>query len=411
MAVKMSRVDEISCHPGLRLARSMASMSQSGLREIMDLISRPGVLSLAIGMPAPELFPRQALAEEAARLLAADSSSLQYGIPWQPLKTQIVELMAMRGVRCREEQIFLTSGSQQSIDLLARLLLDPGGQVMMEWAVYDGAQMAVKLREPEILTVSTDLATGIDVDEVEGLLARGARPAFLYVIPDGHNPLGVSVSVEKRHRLCELARRYGVPILEDDAYGFLYYGETPAPPLRAFEEEWVFYLGSFSKILAPSLRAGWMVLPEALLPRVSALKHATDLDTPSFSHRVIAGFLESGRFPGHLAVLRNEYRRRRDAMLAALEAHFPPEVTWNRPTSGMFVWAELPPGMDAAALLRIAVETENVAFCPGVTLCAGDRSRGSRCMRLSFANAPERIEEAVRSLGRLIRNVLRESSA
>ena len=372
----------------------------------MDRVSRPGVLSLAIGLPAAELFPAEALAEEAARLLGTDPSCLQYGLPYRPLKAQVVELMRMRGVRCAEEQVFLTSGAQQAMDLLTRLLLAPGGQVVLEWAVYDGILGAVRLREPEVLTVSADLDTGIDVDEVEALLERGARPAFLYVIPDGHNPLGVSLSLEKRHRLAELARRHRVPILEDDAYGFLYYGEEPAPPLRAFEEEWVFYLGSFSKILAPSLRAGWMVVPEPLIPRLSALKHAVDLDTPSFSHRLVSAYLASGRFPGHLAAVREEYRRRRDAMLAALQAHLPPEVLWNRPGSGMFVWAELPPGLDATELLGVALETEEVAFTPGAAFCAGDRGRASRCLRLSFTNhPPERIEEGIRRLGRAIRSL------
>lgn len=382
-------------------------MTQSGLRETMGLVSRQGLLSLAIGLPATELFPWKELAEETAHLLAADPSSLQYGLPYEPLKTQIVELMALRGVRCTEKQIFLTSGSQQGMDLLTRLLLDPGGQVVTEWAVYDGIQMAMKRQEPQILTVSTDLATGIAVDEIEALLSQGARPVFIYIIPDGHNPLGVSISLEKRHRLSKLARWYGVPVLEDDAYGFLHYDEKPAPPLRAFEEEWVFYLGSFSKILAPALRAGWLVVPESLIPRLSALKHATDLDTPSFSHRMISTYLKSGRFPGHLEILRSEYRRRRDAMMAAVEVSFPSAVRWNHPRSGMFLWAELPSGIDAIQLLRVAVETENVAFTPGIAFCAGDRCRGSNCMRLCFtSHPPEQIEEAITRLGRVLQRMV-----
>ncbi len=381
------------------------------LREIMDLASRPGVLSLALGLPAAELFPRQALAEGAARVLAAEASSLQYGLPYRPLKTQIVQLMAMRGVRCTEEQIFLTSGAQQGMDLVSRLLVEPGAEVMIEWAVYDGIQMAARSRNPRFLTVSADATTGIDVDEVAALLARGARPAYLYVIPDGHNPLGVSLSVEVRQRLAALACRYRVPVLEDDTYGFLYYGEAPAPPLRSFEEEWVFYLGSFSKILAPALRAGWLVVPARLTGRLSLLKHGADIDTPSFSHRMISAYLGAGHLPGHLEAVRAEYRRRRDALLAALRAYFPPEVRWNQPTSGMFVWAELPPGVDTTELLRTAVETERVAFSPGATFCAGDPRHASRCMRLSFTNhPPERIKEAIRRLGRLIRNELAQGA-
>jgi 2-aminoadipate transaminase len=375
----------------------------TSLREIMDLASRPGVLSFAIGLPAADLFPHEALAEAAGRVLRSDPGSLQYGLPYRPLKTQIVELMAARGVRCTEEQIFLTSGAQQGMDLLSRMLLGPGGQVMMEWAVYDGIQMAVRLRDPEVLCVGSDPGAGIDVDEVAARLAGGARPAFLYLIPDGHNPLGVSLRLDARLRLVELARRYRVPIVEDDVYGPLYYDEEPPPPLRAFDAEWVYHLGSFSKILAPALRAGWMVVPAPMAIRLSPLKHAADLDTPALSHRVISAYLETGRLPAHLQTVRAEYRRRRDAMLAALRAHLPSEMRWSRPTSGMFVWAELPPGLDAAGLLRTAVEEESVAFSPGVTFCAGDRERGRRCLRLSFAShPPERIEEGIRRLGGVI---------
>jgi 2-aminoadipate transaminase len=295
------------------------------------------------------------------------------------------------------------------MDLLSRLLLPPGGQILLERAVYEGIRLATRLQQPEILTVAADPATGMDMDGVESRLASGARPAFLYTITDGHNPLGVSLSLEKRYRLAGLARQHRMPILEDDAYGFLYYGETPAPPLRAIEEDWIFYLGSFSKILAPALRAGWVVVPPPLAARLSPLKHGADLDTPALSHRLIAAYLESGLLPAHLATLRDEYRRRRDAMLAALREHFPPEVLWNHPTSGMFVWAELPPGLDAAELLRTAVETESVAFSPGAIFCAGGDPVGDRCMRLNFTSLPpEQIEEGIRRLGRAVRAVLSE---
>jgi len=377
------------------------------LREIMDLASRPGVLSLAHGLPASELFPRQALAEASSRVLETEPASLQYAPPYQPLKAQIVQLMAARGVRCSEEQIFLTSGAQQGMDLLTRLLVEPGERVILEWAVYDGIQFAARSRNPEILTVSADPAAGIDVEEVESLLARGVRPAYIYVIPNGHNPLGATLSVAARQRLAELARRHRVPILEDDVYGFLSYDDSPLPPLRAFEEEWVFYIGSFSKILAPSLRTGWVVVPAPLTARLALLKHAADLDTPSFGHHMVSAYLAAGHLPAHLDLLRAEYRRRRDALLAALRVQFPAESLWNCPASGMFVWVELPAGVDTAELLRIALAKESVAFCPGETFCAGDASRGSRCMRLSFTNhPPERIEEGIRRLGRAIRAVL-----
>jgi len=373
----------------------------------MELATRPGVLSLAVGLPAADLFPRAALAEAAARLLATDSGCLQYSPPLQPLQAQIVELMAMRGVRIRPEQVFVTTGSQQAMDLLCRLLVDPGAPVVLEETIYDGIQLAVRSRQAEVLTVSTDPETGIDVDQVETLLARGARPGLLYVITEGHNPLGVSLSVEKRHRLVDLARTHELPILEDDAYGFLYYGDEPEPPLRALDDQWVFYLGSFSKILAPALRAGWAVIPEELAPRLSMLKHAADLDTPSFSFHAISAYLGTGGMPRHLEQIRAEYRLRRDAMLSALEEHFPPGVRWNRPSSGMFIWVELPREMDATALLRTAVETEQVAFSPGGVFASRPGGHANHCLRLSFANSPpERIEEGIRRLGRVLRVTL-----
>ncbi len=403
----MSRILQakpISPTKEVRLARSMAEIQLSGLREVMELATRPGILSLAVGLPAADLFPMAALAEAAAHLLATDPGCMQYSPPLKPLKAQIAELMAVRGVRVRPEQIFLTTGSQQAMDLLCRLLIDPGSQVILEETVYDGIQLAVKRQQVEILTVSTDPQTGIDVDQVESLLVRGARPCLIYVVTEGHNPLGVSMSVEKRHRLVDLARTYGVPILEDDAYGFLYYGEKPEPPLRALDDKWVFYLGSFSKILAPALRAGWAIVPEELAPRLSMLKHAADLDTPSFSFRTISAYLEAGGMPQHLDKIRAEYRRRRDAMLSALDEHLPAEVRWNVPSSGMFVWVELPREMDATVLLRTAVATEQVAFSPGSVFASKEGGHASHCLRLSFAsNPPQRIEEAIRRLGRVVK--------
>lgn len=403
-----------SCRPStvevdsFSLARAMAAMGQSPLRDLLGRAARPGVISFAVGLPAAELFPAAELAAANAALLPARPECLQYALPAAPLKDQIVELMAGRGVACRREQVFLTSGAQQAMDLLSRLLLDPGGQVLIEETVYDGLQMAIKGLSPRILTVPTDLDTGLDVNAVEALLARGARPAFVYTIPSGHNPLGASLPLAKRHRLVELARRYRVPVLEDDAYGFLSYDDEPGPALRALEDRWVFYLGSFSKILAPALRAGWMVVPEELIPTLSALKHAIDLDTPSYSHWTIAAYLATGKFPAHLERVRGEYRRRRDAMLQALARNFPREVRWNRPAGGMFIWVELPAGMDATTLLTAAIDTAGVAFSPGDAFAAGGSRHARHCLRLNFSHSPpDRIAEGIERLARAVRTAQR----
>lgn len=395
--------------PEAAIERWRRTIGQSTLREVLALAARPGVLSFAVGLPATDLFPAGELGAAAARVLAADRGALQYGIPSVALKRQVVELMAMRGVACGPQQVFLTTGAQQGMDLLARLLTEPGRPVILERTVYDGMTMALKKLAPEILAVPTDPATGIDVDAVEELLAAGRAPAFLYVITDGHNPLGVSVSGEKRRRLVALARRHRLPIIEDDAYGFLYFEDSPAPPLRAAEAEWVFYLGSFSKILAPALRAGWVVVPERLVPVLSALKHSVDLDTPSFTHHVVAEYLASGALPGHLATVRREYRRRRDAISAALARRLAGVVRWSSPTGGMFLWLELPPAIDTAVGVRTAIERFQVAFAPGQAFVPAGGDHARNCMRLAFANlTPAEIDEGIDRLARFIRWALAE---
>ena len=377
-------------------------MSRSVLRQMMAVIARPGILSFAGGLPAPELFPTDDYAQALAHVLATDGRSLQYSPPFQPLKSHIVRLMAQRGVTCTEDQVFLTTGAQQGLNVLTRLLLNPGGEVMIEELVYTGVQQAIAPRQPNILAVGTDLDTGIDVDAVEMYLAGGARPAYLYIIPDAHNPLGVSISPAKRRRLVALARQYALPIIEDDPYGFLSYDDALERPLRALEDEWVFYLGSFSKILAPALRLGWMIAPEALIPKLTVIKEAGDLESSALTQRAVSAYLDAGHLPGHIETLRAEYGRRRDAMLAALERYFPVEARWTRPGGGMFIWVELPAGIKTSELLRSALEEEKVAFIPGYAF-AVPGCQVDNCLRLNFSNAPvDQIEEGVHRLAKAI---------
>ncbi|HLL48449.1 MAG TPA: PLP-dependent aminotransferase family protein, partial [Longimicrobiaceae bacterium] len=320
----------------LVLARWAQEVRPSALQTMLTRSAEPGVLSLALGLPAPELFPAAGLSAAAARVLAQDPVALQYSPPFRPLKRQVVALMAGRGVECREEQVFLTAGGQQCMSLLTRLLLDPGGTLLTERLCYTGFQQAVEPFQPEILTVPTDLDTGIDVDAVEALLAAGERPALMYVVTDGNNPLGVSVSAAKRRRLVELAREHRVPILEDDAYGFFQYLDDPVPPMRALDDRWVLYMGTFSKIFAPALRCGWLVVPEELVRPLGIIKEATDINTSTFTQRVISAYIDEGLLPGHLDTLRREYGARRDAMDAALREHLGGVARWRTPTAGVF---------------------------------------------------------------------------
>ena len=381
--------------------RAPAGLTRSRLRELALLPPRPGLLSLAGGLPAPELVPRTAYAEALREVLAGDASALQYGQPHEPLRVAIAELMRQRGVDCHPRQILLTSGAQQALSLAAQLLMVPGGQVLIEDHVYAGLRQALLPYRPSLLTVRTDLDAGMDVDAAEALLAHGARPAFIYAIADTHNPCGVRLGREQRARLVALARRFGVPILEDDSYGLLHYDPDPLPALRALDAEWVLYVGTFSKIIAPALRLGWLVLPPRLASAAGVLKEAADLECSGLTQRAVARMLERG-FAGHLDRLRAGYRRRRDALLATLGEHFPESARWTRPPGGFFVWVELPPGLDGDRVCEEALAEAHVAVVPGSAFAASAGAPANR-LRLSFAScAPDEIRTAVERLGRLL---------
>lgn|GEM_PF-31305 len=389
---------------GPALAAWAKNISRSALQEMLSALARPGIISFALGLPAPELFPTAAFAQLAERVLATEARALQYSPHLQPLRRCVVELMKQRGVSCREEQVFLTAGAQQGMSLLARLLLDNGGRVITENFIYLGFQQVLEPFRPEILTVETSPETGMDVDAVERLLRLPHRPAFIYAITDGHNPVSVNLHRDKRERLVELAERYHVPIIEDDAYGFLNYGESASPPLRALSEQWVFYVGSFSKILAPALRAGWVVVPAELIEPLSIVKESADIDTATFTQRLVNAYLEDGQLPAHLADLRAEYKLRRDTMARALAEHFPAEARWRLPQSGFFFWVELPAAVDLDRLLRFAIEQEQVAFIPGRAFSVAGAGGQTQAMRLNFSNSPpERIEEGVARLARVLK--------
>lgn len=378
-------------------------VSQSTLREILALLARPGLLSFALGMPAAELFPVEAYARAAGRVLGTEPEALQYGMPLARLRAQVVDLMARRGVACTERQVFITSGAQQAMSLLGQLLVSPGATVATEELTYDGMLNSLRPLQPRALTIPTSPRTGMDVEALEALLEAGERPALVYAIPEGHNPLGNSMPHANRRRLADAARRWGVPVIEDDAYGLLEYDGDGPPALRAYDPEWVLYVGSFSKIMAPGLRVGWVVAPEAVVQRLSILKQGSDLDVSTFAQRALAAFLDDEPFGEHLAHLCGAYAQRRDAMLAALEDSFPAGARWLAPRSGMFVWVEMPEAVDTTALLRRAVDEAGVAFVPGRAFCSAGGVRGGHGMRLNFSRlAPEQIHDGIRRLARVL---------
>ena len=387
----------------ITLAGWTRAIKRSVLQEMLILTAQPNILSFALGLPAHEMFPSGKFAQACSEALAIDPRALQYGPPFQPLKRHVVKLMALRGVQCSEEQVFLTAGAQQAMNLLARLLLDPGGSILIEELTYNGFQQIVEPYHPRILTVSTCPETGMDVAAVEAILASGIRPALIYSVTDGHNPMGTSMSLEKRRRLVMVAREYHVPIIEDDAYGFLHYEDNLLPPLRAFDDEVVFYVGSFSKILAPALRVGWIIAPEPLIVKLSIVKEASDIDTSTFSQRAISAYLDAGHLPDHIDGLRAEYRFRRDAMDSSLRECFAGNARWIKPKSGLFMWVELTEPINTTEFMRLSVQQEQVAFIPGNAFSVQDVMLASNCMRLNFSNNPvNRIKDGIERLARVL---------
>lgn len=403
-------IKNYSKNKDLKLADWIRNNQFSILQEMLSVAASPEIISFALGLPDKTLFPAEAFRDAAAKVLTENEQALQYQPPSASLKSHIVAMMKQRGVVCSEDQVFLTAGAQQGMSLLTRLLLNQQEQVLIEELSYTGFQQVIMPFEPQIITVGTDLKTGMDIDMVEAHLKSGKRPAFIYAVTVGHNPLGVNLSSEKRKRLVELARHYGVPIIEDDAYGFLSYENTPSLPMRALDDEWVLYVGSFSKILAPSLRVGWLVVPSSMTVQLSSIKESSDINTATFSQYLISAFLENQSINDHLALLQSRYKAKRDAMLAALEKYFLPSISWVSPQNGMFIWVSLPESVDATAFLRRALTEARVAFVPGQSFCIR-QTKAANCFRLNFSNSSlEDIESGMTHLGNLFNMMFNTNS-
>ncbi|HET9821630.1 MAG TPA: PLP-dependent aminotransferase family protein [Burkholderiaceae bacterium] len=378
------------------LARRAERMNPSVIREILKLTEQPGVVSLAGGLPAAETFPVDAMREAAARVLRdAPREALQYAASegHAPLREWVAQhLKATQGMDVSPDQVLVTNGSQQGLDLAAKVLIDQRARVLVETPTYLGALQAFTPYEPAIEGVASD-GEGPQPQAFEAA-ARGAR--FAYLLPNFQNPTGHVYSEARREALVAAAARAGLPLVEDNPYGDLWYD---APPPRALAARWpqgVLYLGSFSKVLAPGLRLGYVVAPRALYPKLLQAKQAADLHTGIFSQRLVHEVLAGGMLEGHVEAIRARYRAQRDAMAAALERHMDGLATWTVPRGGMFFWLELAPGLDAMALLPRAVQA-GVAFVPGAPFYAQAPRTGT--LRLSFVTvAPAQIEAGIATL-------------
>jgi 2-aminoadipate transaminase len=383
------------------LARRAERMNPSVIREILKVTERPGIISFAGGLPSPRTFPVDAFAEACARVLRDDGpASLQYAASegYGPLREAVAAFLPWP---VDPSQVLITTGSQQGLDLVAKVLIDTGSRVLVETPTYLGALQAFAPMEPEVVSVASD-AEGVLLQD---LAAKRADARFLYLLPNFQNPTGRTMSEPRRQALAALARELSLPIVEDNPYGDLWFDTPPPPPLTARHPEGSIYLGSFSKVLAPGLRLGYVVAPAALAPKLLQAKQAADLHSPSFNQRMVAEVLRDGFLERHVPTIRALYRSQRDAMLAALAREMQGlDMQWNTPDGGMFLWARLPAGVDAVALLPKAVE-RGVAFVPGAAFYAG--ASDARTMRLSFVTAsPQEIDAGVAALAAVIRENL-----
>jgi len=390
-----------------RFAQRTQGMRRSEVRELLKLTERPGMISFGGGLPAPELFPIARCEEACAKVLReAGADALQYSATegYRPLREMIARHSQRYGLNVEADNVLITRGSQQALDLIGKIFIDPGDRVLVERPTYLGALQAWSSYQARYLSVSLD-DEGARVDQFEDALRAG--PKFIYALPNFQNPTGVTLSLARRRRLIELADHYGVPILEDDPYGQLRYEGEHLPSLVSLDAQFrsdadpysgnVIYLSTFSKTLAPGLRIGWIIASNGVIYRLVQAKQGTDLHTSSFDQRVAYEMARGGFLDQHVRLIRRAYRERRDAMIAAMTEFFPPGVTWTRPEGGLFLWVRMPEGVDAADVLREALK-ENVAFLGGGAFFVDGSGRNTA--RFNFSNAPvERISEGVRRIG------------
>jgi 2-aminoadipate transaminase len=391
-------------------------MRSSAMRDMMALTERPEVISLAGGLPDTHSFSPELYAKLMSQVAAEDTAkALQYG-PTEGISTVsecITEVMRAEGTLVDPEDLIVTTGGQQVIDLVCKTLIDPGDVIIAEAPTYPGAVPTFSSYEAEVVQIEMD-AEGMPIDELEVTLDRlqgeGRRPKFIYTIPNFQNPGGVTMSLPRRQRLVQVARERELLILEDNPYGLLRYEGDPLATLYSLDassarqggaSDFVIYLGTFSKILSPGVRLGWAVAPRPVLEKLNLGKQGADLCTSTVTQMFVATYFAEHDWRDYLETLKGLYRKRRDVMLQSLAEHLGPRASWTRPQGGMFIWATLPDYIDTTDLLARALESEGVAFVPG--RAAYMDGRGASSMRLNFAGVTETdIAEAIRRIGKVV---------
>jgi 2-aminoadipate transaminase len=404
-----STARDIERYGGLFAERTKV-MKSSAMRDLMALTERDDVISLAGGLPDTSTFPPASYASLMSSIAAESCArALQYG-PTEGLavvKRCISQVMRAEGIEIDEDELLVTTGGQQVIDLACKTLLDPGDVVVCEGPTYPGAVPTFSTYQADVVQVTMD-RDGMRTSDLETILDEleraGRTPKFIYTVPNFHNPAGVTLSLERRQELVRIASERELLVLEDNPYGLLRYEGVPLPPLRSLDDEFIIYAGTFSKILSPGVRLGWTVAPAPVLAKMNLGKQASDLCSSSISQYFVAAYFNSIYPPSweeYVRSLIEIYRRRRDVMLDALAEHFPREAEWTHPEGGLFIWSTLPDYIDTTDLLARALE-EHVAFVPG--RAAFVDGRGGSAMRLNFSGVSEdEIREGIRRIGEVVR--------
>jgi 2-aminoadipate transaminase len=397
-----------------RFAQRTQRMKSSTIRELLKLTEDPEVISFAGGMPAPEAFPVDEFRDACVSVLKdRGAQALQYGSTegYTPLREMIVRHTNRLGIEVTVDNIMITSGSQQALDLLGKIFINHGDRILVEAPTYLGALQAWTIYGAEYVTVRSD-DDGMVTDDIEGALRTG--PKFIYVLPNFQNPTGVTIPQERRVRLIELADHYGVPIVEDDPYGQLRYEGEHIPAIEVLDSQMhhngccytgnVIYLSTFSKLLAPGIRLAWVIAPPEVIRKMVLAKQGADLHTATFNQIVAYEVSRGGFLDQHIHKINAIYRERRDVMLETLSEHMPEDVRWTHPKGGLFLWVTLPQGMSSNTLFRTAI-AQKVAFVPGESFYP--YSGGENTMRLNFSNAkPEQINEGISRLARAVKDQL-----
>ena len=382
-----------------RFSERANQLKSSVIREILKVTQRPDIISFAGGLPSPETFPVEVMKAAFDKVLTQNGKvALQYGPTdgFPPLREWIANFLSTDNCRILPEQVLMVSGSQQALDLLGKVMIDEGSRVLVETPSYLGALQAFSVYRPEFKSVATD-DNGLVPSSIAAV-AEGAR--MLYALPNFQNPTGRSLSIERRMELVETCSRLGLPLIEDDPYGALSYNGEPLPKMLNMNPDGVIYMGSFSKVLTPGIRLGYVVAPLPLTRRLEMAKQAADLHTSTLTQMVVYEVVKDGFLDQHIPKIRTLYANQCQAMLDALDAHFPASVSWTRPEGGMLIWVTLPRHINAMQLLDQAIAAK-VAFVPGASFYANDPEPNT--LRLSFVTvSPERIAEGIAILGKLI---------